>query len=416
MNIFLVGNGYDLHHEFPTGYLNFLHVMEFLIGNYDVEYTTVGDILGNTLLHEKDSFIKNCYERHIDIYNQTGLPSEEMKRIINCAKENSWFGYLSSSIKKDIKWIDFEKEIIRVLEMLKNFFNMENYIVQDKNSLVFDTSICLRGEEDWYILSQFNFFFEKSNNLHMGFLSPMCIREEYIEERVKGSNILVLSKEKIVSRLYQELRGLAKILRDYLKYFVDGPAEEILKQGRKPIFCGMPTPNRVYSFNYTNTIEILYGISVVDHIHGNTNTNIVLGVNPDSKDEIDDVDTTFLQFKKYFQRVFYGTDIDFLKYMKALENFPHTYGGHVWVIGHSLDVTDEDVIKQIFDAASEITVLYHKEERVKDYITHLVEIYGKQGLDFLRREKKLRFLPQGNILWECSRNEEDCGAKNQDTF
>ena len=69
-----------------------------------------------------------------------------------------------------------------------------------------------------------------------------------------------------------------------------------------------PEMNKVFSFNYTNTIETLYASEEkVYHIHGNINDNIVLGVNPDKHDEIENIDTLFIQFKKYFQRVFYKT-------------------------------------------------------------------------------------------------------------
>ena len=139
---------------------------------------------------------------------------------------------------------------------------------------------------------------------------------------------------------------------------------------------------------------------MVDHIHGNTNSHIVLGINPDEKDEVYSIDTTFLQFKKYFQRVFFKTDVAFLQNMMYQKRTPRSLDNHVWVIGHSLDSTDEDVIKQVFDSAKKITVLYHEEDKVKDYITHLVEIYGKQGLDSLREEKNLMFMPQAEIDWE----------------
>ena len=53
MNIFLVGNGFDLHHKFPTRYIDFLHTMGFLIQNKDETYTTIGKIFGNADLQQK---------------------------------------------------------------------------------------------------------------------------------------------------------------------------------------------------------------------------------------------------------------------------------------------------------------------------------------------------------------------------
>jgi hypothetical protein len=83
-------------------------------------------------------------------------------------------------------------------------------------------------------------------------------------------------------------------LKDYLLYFVDAPSKEYDNLGIEPHFRSLPTPNRVYSFNYTNTIQILYSNAMIDHIHGNTNTNIVLGVNPDENDNVESADTTLI--------------------------------------------------------------------------------------------------------------------------
>ena len=126
--------------------------------------------------------------------------------------------------------------------------------------------------------------------------------------------------------------------------------ESYAKLGIKSKFASLPVAEQVYSFNYTNTNEILYRPNIVEHIHGNTNTDIVLGVNPDKTDEVYSIDTAFLQFKKYFQRTFYSTDNAFLK---------------------------------------KIYVLYHSDISAKFQIRNLVEIYGKQGLDRLRAEKDM---------------------------
>ena len=58
MNVFLLGNGFDLHHKFPTGYLNFLNTLSFLVENYDDSINTVGQVFGNQELQKKDAFIK----------------------------------------------------------------------------------------------------------------------------------------------------------------------------------------------------------------------------------------------------------------------------------------------------------------------------------------------------------------------
>ena len=138
---------------------------------------------------------------------------------------------------------------------------------------------------------------------------------------------------------------------------------------------------------------------MVDHIHGNTQTHIVLGVNPDKNDNLSNMDTSFLQFKKYFQRTFFRTDHSYIKSIQAHNTTPRNNDNHLFVVGHSLDSTDKDIIMQIFRMAKKITILYHKESSVKNLICNLVEMYGKDGLDELRIERDLQFLPQAAIEW-----------------
>ena len=61
------------------------------------------------------------------------------------------------------------------------------------------------------------------------------------------------------------------------------------------------------------------------------------------------------------------------------------------IMGHSLDITDKDIIIELFDHARAINVYYHDENAKKDYIDNLIKIFGKQKFDDLRRNKNLRF-------------------------
>ena len=402
MNVFLLGNGFDLHHKFPTSYLNFLNTMKFLVEKYDDSFATVAHVFGNDELQEKDEFIKKCYEQHSGVYKTTLLPKDKIKDMITHIKDNMWFNYLSNSVAKDIKWIDFEKEIIRVLEAFSSLLDCNEGFSLINGGVTFSLSALEVDVEDRYILSQFNFFYDK--DLQSGSSSMKRMKDEYVFEKIAGSNAYHFAKDEMASGLYTSLRELTDVLKDYLLYFVDAPSKEYDNLGIEPRFRSLPTPNRVYSFNYTNTIQILYSNAMVDHIHGNTNTNIVLGVNPDENDNVESADTTFLQFKKYFQRVFFNTDIDFIKSMDFVVRTPRSNDTKLYVIGHSLDSTDKDVIKQIFESVKTIIILYHSETSVKNQIKNLVEIYGKEGLDMLRQEKSLVFLPQSEIQWVTSQN------------
>lgn len=405
MDVWLLGNGFDLHHKFPTSYLNFLHTIKFLIEHYDSSLTTVGSIFGNKTLQAEDKFIQECYEKHSGVYNITNLPHGNMQNMIDKIKDNDWFSYLCNSVTDDIKWIDFEKEIIRVLDAFDALFSIENDLSLDKDDFSFNWFVLPIDLEDKFLLKQFDFFYYKLENEQES-SDRRFIKKEYLVEKTKGSGVYYLSKDEIASALFKSLRDLADVLRDYLLYFVDYPTKELNSLGLLPHFRSVSShPSRVYSFNYTNTVEILYNNAIVDHIHGNTNTDIVLGINPDKNDEIGSVDTTFLQFKKYFQRVFFNSDMEFLRDMKHTKTLPQTYDRTLYVIGHSLDSTDEDIIKKVFESAKTIIVLYHSKVSVKDQINNLVKIFGKEGLDYLRKEKSLVFLPQSEIDWIATDND-----------
>ena len=399
MNVFFVGNGYDLHHHFPTGYLNFLNTVKFLIEKNEDSFSTVGNVFGNNELQIKDDFIKKCYEKHGKIYDVTNLPKEKIDSIISRAKENMWFNYFCNSVAKDIKWIDFEKEIIRVLDAFSNFFNYEGSMQLMRDRVVFNFSEFPEDPEDRYILSQFKFFFEECEDSWIGRSHMMYVIPKYAVEKIAGSNSYHILTDEIASELYISLREFTGVLRDYLLCFVDEPSKEYTNEGSKPNFEGLPIPDHVYSFNYTNTFELLYN-KTVEHVHGNTNADIVLGINPNENDKLESINTTFLQFKKYFQRVFFRTDLGFLHQMEKSSGSSRGDRTRLYVIGHSLDVTDEDIIKPVFELTKSITVLYHNETSVKNQIKNLVEMYGKVGFDRLREEKELRFLPQGEIRWE----------------
>ena len=400
MNVFLVGNGFDLHHKFPTRYIDFLHVMKFLIKEYNPEMNTVGKILGSESLQNNNPFIKVCYEQHAFIYDGVDIDGQVLISLIEQAKRNLWFGYLAECTDKDIKWIDFEKEVLLIIEMVEGFFGCEPDFSRYDNTLSVDfNSIQLQYREK-YLLGRFSFFLDEIPSLIRLELGAgyKKLGKEYVLEKPLGSACYVLNKDKIVDGLYDSLRELAYILKTYLNIFVDTVARSYFNYGILPQCKSYPTPDRVYTFNYTNTMEILHDVSAVIHIHGKVEEDIVLGVNPDKRDELGGIDTTFLQFKKYFQRCFFNTDAQFIKQMNDIRP-NYNDKRHVYVIGHSLDVTDGDIIQQVFDWSHEITVLYHEKGAVKSYIKNLVELYGKDQFDRLRADKKLKFLSQAEIQW-----------------
>ena len=62
-------------------------------------------------------------------------------------------------------------------------------------------------------------------------------------------------------------------------------------------------------------------------------------------------------------------------------------------MGHSLDVTDKDILYELIECATDITILYHDETSKAQYISNLVKIFGREGFIQLRAMKNLTLLP-----------------------
>lgn len=389
MNIFLIGNGFDLAHFLPTKYENFLHTIAFLIKNYTNDMTTVGSILGNSQLHATDAWIGKCYSHYGSGWNQSSLVPDEIGELIIKAKKNMWFKYFSEAFDQDLGWIDFEKEISYVINSFSDFLTINT-------ASTFAMELNIENEGTRYVISRFSYFHDHYE-VPAPIISPYenrRVQSRYCIEYPKGSGIWSINKEAVISELYLALGELSFLLKEYLRIFVEQPIDTLMREKLL-----LPNPQfqkegRVITFNYSSVFEKVYGAKDVIHIHGALADKIVLGVNPNEDDDLHTVDTTFLQFKKYYQRVRFGTDISYLNFMEYARMSKRYDNGHtVTVVGHSLDVTDKDIIMEVFSLPNEIIILYHDEKAIGNYIKNLVNIYGKEGFDRLRFEKKLRFMP-----------------------
>ena len=91
MNIFILGNGFDLCHDLPTSYVSFLHTVNFLKDNYNEKMDTVGKVFGNEFLLTNDRLISKSYMKYNVIYNKTSLNKDKMSFLVKKAKNNMWF-------------------------------------------------------------------------------------------------------------------------------------------------------------------------------------------------------------------------------------------------------------------------------------------------------------------------------------
>ena len=211
---------------------------------------------------------------------------------------------------------------------------------------------------------------------------------------------LYLSFTKFSSKL---IRCLEIYLSDYVSNL---RVDKLL-----PDIKELPFINKVLSFNYTSTYENYYGEFPyeIDYTHGKAaieNTmdtnNIVLGIDEYLKGDEKNQNTEFIEFKKYFQRIHKETGSLYKLWLNKMEeqeqikeitsvrkdndgtvSYVEEYAicHKVFFFGHSLDVTDRDIIREFILADRVQTTIFYVDRT--DYgkkITNLVKVIGQDEL------------------------------------
>jgi len=380
----MIGNGFDLYHDLPTKYENFLHTMEYIINNKEKNWGKypIGMIFDSISIDETDRLIKKTYEKYKSVYDEIFFEQQDYDAIIRLS-DNMWLKYFMKSFDKDLGWIDFEKEIAFVIK------NFEDFL--DRASVSYNNAI---------VLSYFDYFFELVNVRPMNFSADnVRIFDKYEDKNPYNLSDYKPNKEKISDELFNSLKGLMVLLKLYLKYFVEKSLKLANKQNIISKNIAFEKADYVVNFNYTDTYEELYQYDKnrnnIFHIHGMSSNKIVLGINPDNNDELLDyqgANTTFIRFKKYYQRIVNKTDNKYRNFICDFEEIDYDGYLNVVVCGHSLDRTDEDIIKELFAMADKVIITYHDESAIGQYITNLISIYGKNEFDNLRNHTSLDFV------------------------
>lgn len=383
MNVFLLGNGFDLHHYLPTKYINFLNTVDILVNEYEREkFKNIGEVFGSSRIIQKDDWVKQCYEKHESVYNSIKLDESSIQEIIKLAHNNEWYKYMLAQFQKNANWIDFEKEIGFVCQLFKEYFDKckKTVIAVPRNmetTLGFFLTIFEKKIEtsQIYEINSFKYTIKDSMTI--------------IDSNSKRS----LNKSLIIEKLYESLRDLAKMLALYMKVFVDDTINYLLNNDlimRNEVFSGIDC---VFTLNYTNTYSKVYGLdsAKILHIHGDIDSDIVLGVQTDEDDEKPEINTDFICFKKYFQCSVFKTE--FLLNTKIFELKRLEDEINLSVMGHSLDITDKDIIKKLFEIADKIVIYYHGDKVAHgDCVKKLVHIFGQQKYNEIATNTKLNYL------------------------
>lgn len=257
-------------------------------------------------------------------------------------------------------WVDVEKEIKKILECIDAFIKNIKHHANSSNNYLNDLDAYTKT------VLVFMGMAEKDNRL-----TKIC--SEYYDKTYG------IKEEKIIECMENQLNSFINCF----EYYLDKIMPQI-SETPEPIKKIMELdPQYVLSFNYTDTYAY-YGIdkSRVTHVHGEIgNNNIVLGIDDD---EI--IGSNYLAFKKYYQVIQKENQrIDFGSIRKLL-GFEGMWTFNVYYYGHSLDVTDAELIHEIKNNSDKMKIFYYCEEDRNEKLKNIIRVFGKRdALNYLER-------------------------------
>ena len=242
-------------------------------------------------------------------------------------------------------------------------------------------------ENNWSFYENFSSAFQQDNHLWMMFEAILPDCATYIEESGLAMGQQMLSELDYdpcddmsigywLQEQYDFIAALPEVLRDW--------AEQI-DVDKKPIFA-FNEDDIFFTFNYTDTIEKVYGLEDVLHIHGDVSHNDLLIMGHGYKRGIEwatekihqsqmecneYAESTYRAVQNYLESTFKETDL-IIDQHQGWFNYINGRIDKVYIIGHSLGKVDVPYFKRIRDCIDEETqwyLCYHEErEPAKEQI------------------------------------------------
>ena len=184
-------------------------------------------------------------------------------------------------------------------------------------------------------------------------------------EKIKYGNV----KRNLIEELKIDLNKLIDALKIYMEEFVEKLNTPYYSEQIKNL-----NDINLLTFNYTNTYSYIYeNVNTIHYVHGSLeDNNIVLGASGEDFENLD-------YFQKYFQRIQKKTGALYKKWIgKAKESYTDREI-HVYIMGHSLGMTDKDILADFFynnKNVSDITIFYHNIEQTGKEKIKFVELMG----------------------------------------
>lgn len=409
MNILVIGNGFDLAHGLPTKYGDFLEWVVDQVYFFGYMSEQEAEITKNVLcpkLNIPDSKLRE----------KKSTTSVKQHEIWECINDNFWLEYfLQCDMYQKENWIDFESEISRVIKSIDDDMRaskFDEYTVVIKCTEPYLSEYFLNNYE---LLKQAKGFkaLAKINNLEKNEGKKCTVsqiseyKNQYEEEHPIEDVKEKITYKQMIQRLEDDLNKLDRALEIYLVDYVGN----ISDVKRKSEFDNL-NPDHVLSFNYSDTYERLYDNKKeieYDYIHGKADinntiesNNMVLGIDEYLPIDRKDKEISFIAFKKYYQRIYKGTGCEYKDWMytikesaKSIESklregypeqipfikFTNDARHNLYIFGHSLDVTDKDILRDLILNDNVYTkIFYYNKADLASKIANLVKVIGQDEL------------------------------------
>lgn len=349
-NILVIGNGFDLAHELNTSYVDFLQVIEILDNTKIIDLTLEPHKFLSEFQNKKNEKVVRDY-----VFRKLGNKSlDVVQNFIDLKYRNFWVMYFCALLDKfgrrKTTWIDFEAQIKDVIIDVENAIANGDLLINNDGLITGINNIRVR-----------ECLFKRDKNLR--------------------------SSKDIIQVLESDLNDLIYCFELYTEKFVN----DIIKIGDinfiSPDIESLHI-DKVLSFNYTRTFEYIYGKGKnieYHYVHGKADinhtvetSNLIMGINEYLPDDRKDKDLNFIEFKKFYQRICKGTGSLYKRWLKEANK---SQPCHVYIFGHSLDVTDSDILRDlILNKYTFTTIYYQNQNTKKKQVSNLIRVIGQDEL------------------------------------
>lgn len=359
MNIFIVGNGFDLAHGLPTTYSDFLEFL-FIVDKHSKNYEFFQQTLNNTYKISKNNIFKQILDAFFNENSENYQKQFYQELTQLTSQTNLWIDYFLDIRNKmhGKNWIDLESVIANAIQWV----DLSLQIVSDCSS---------------------------SSDLY-----PVPLKE-LVDQKVQIHRFTEDDKDKYIHLLETDLNNFTRCLELYLLFTRLISTSKIFNKLIPPTKSGsrkkynsnnttqtneLISIDAILNFNYTDFLQRLYCNNIskkrICHIHGKLeHKNIILGIDEYLSNEDRSRNVKCIRFKKYFQRILKETDNNFVHWLNTKGEH------HLHIIGHSLDVTDHDILRKLItkDCVT-TTIYYHNEEAHAKLIANMVIMLDQENV------------------------------------